>query len=531
LTALTIGAAEYAAARIHSNRGSFMRGARGTLLVACSALLAFQSHASLPKQPDDPTQSEDVQTERSVIEQAFTQARNGDERGAYTALQAAIDAPAFGQINESAQHQALYLTGALALNQNDYKRAHEYFQRSSSMPGSAGEDWFYRFEAAYQLDDTPDAALSLSMLAAVWPETAARIKDEAVLRVANEAYKLPDRQISTRLLNALFNMHWTMEGGIEPSALWRKLATLCLQSNDMKAAMAAVARVTDPYTLVDMRADNRFQAMIKSMPARFDVGKAALDKLVQIQHLADANPRSLYWLMELTYAMLELGRFEEVLKLTDQVIAQAKPQEGQKPAFDDMNNLIWIMDSRARALRGLKRWDEAIAQLLRAGRRPERGDLNVSQAINLGILYYQLDRPDDALEVIEELGDLSPYGRMQVAKVKLVAAVEKQDAAGVDKALQYLRDHQSDAPSTLLEGLLYTDRLDEASQMLQSWLADPILRANALAQVQQFAHPPHPPRQAQADDRFEALCARPEVRDAIAKVGKVGRYEIYESLD
>ncbi len=500
---------------------------RGVFAVAL-AVLSTSASAALQQPANGLTQTADVHAEQRAIEEAIAQIRNGNNDAADTTLRGVIEAPAFRELAEKSRHDVLYLAGALTLDRQDYERAHDYFRQSSTMSESIGNDWLYRFEAAYALKDMSDAAQSLTTLAGAWPDTVARLQDRAILRVSNEAGKLPEDKLDIELLDALFKMRWTEAGGVEPSDLWRRLVLLRLQHNDIAGARAAAERITRPYALLDMRADNQYQPVIKTIPARFDVGKAAVDQVVQFRRLVDANPRSLQWLTQLTYALLSIGHFEEVLKLTDEAIARAKPLDGQGPAYDDIGSyLIWVMDNRALALEGLKRWDDAVAQMLRAVRRPENGDLNVSQAINLGFLYFELDRPDEALATISEVGDMSPYGRMQMEMVRLVAALEKQDSSAVDKSLQYMRDHRLDAANTFLEALLYANRMDEASQFLQSRLSDRLLRSEALQQIQQYAEAPAPPRETEMHNRLRILCARPEVVTAVAKVGRIEHYEIY----
>src|SRR5258708_12052027 len=93
---------------------------------------------------------------------------------------------------------------------------------------------------------------------------------------------------------------------------------------------------------------------------------------------------------------------------------------GSQPAYDDINdNLIWILNNRAIALGGLGRRDEELELLIRAARRPEHGDPNVSQAINLGQFYCDLGRPKDALFAILDVEKTSPYGRSPVQSAPL----------------------------------------------------------------------------------------------------------------
>jgi len=197
-------------------------------------------------------------------------------------------------------------------------------------------------------------------------------------------------------------------------------------------------------------------------------------------------------------------------------------------AYDDADiQLVWIRDQRAIALRGLGRWNESIEELLDASRMPEQRSENVSQAINLALVYCAFNRPKEALAAIDGvIPNVSPYGRMLVERVRFVAGLELNDRHMAADALGYLKQHRSDAIGALQGALLEANQADEGSRLLLSRLADPKLRNEALVQVQRYVRPPLPPRVQQWQARWEALLERPEVQTAIAKVGRTERYEL-----
>lgn len=487
--------------------------------------------ACVPAMRSDPAAglvTEEVKAEQRTIEEALTQMRNGDDADALGNLEKAIRADTFDQIDERTRHQVLSTAGMLLLNRLDYARAHAYLVLSSNSSQGTGVDWLARLRAGYALNDMEDAGRCLVTLAGAWPETFKRVDEETIQYVANKLDQMSQQEPNRQLLEALFKSHWKLDGGVEPAGMWQSLMRLRLEQGDFAGAMAAAELVDSPTALIITRADNRYAALVHAMPDRFDVDKAVAAKVMQMRLLVEQHPRSLKWLNSLADALLLAGRFEEALTLTTEALTRAKPVEDQQPAYDDIaRQLNWVMNSRASALRALQRWDEAVAQLAAAARRPERGDINVSQTLNLALLYLDLDRPDDALATVSELGQLSPYGRMVLEDARLVAAAEKRDSAGVDKSLQFIREHSDDSPAMPFFALLDAGRLDEAAQALQALLADPLRRYMALRYVQHYAAPPQPPRLGRRMERLRALCARPDVQEAIAKVGKVEQYAIY----
>jgi tetratricopeptide (TPR) repeat protein len=190
-----------------------------------------------------------------------------------------------------------------------------------------------------------------------------------------------------------------------------------------------------------------------------------------------------------------------------------------------MNN--WFLNERATALERVGRWDEAVAQLTAASRLSENNGGNVSQVINLGGLYCDLGRPNDALAAIGGVGaNISPWGAMEKEGVRFDAAVQMGDSKQAERSLQYLREHREDALPAYQDALIIANRLDEAAQILVDRLLDPDQRVAALASVQSYAQAPSTPRVEDLRARRKAMIARREVQAAILKVGRVEKFNL-----
>jgi hypothetical protein len=91
---------------------------------------------------------------------------------------------------------------------------------------------------------------------------------------------------------------------------------------------------------------------------------------------------------------------------------------------------------RAVALERAGRSDDAAAQLMSAS----LGN-NTNQLLNLGELYCELRRLQDALDSIGRVrGDTSPYGAMQLEWVRLEAAVQLGRSAASRGFVEILRE-------------------------------------------------------------------------------------------
>jgi hypothetical protein len=275
-----------------------------------------------------------------------------------------------------------------------------------------------------------------------------------------------------------------------------------------------------------MRIDKRFDDLVRNAPERFDV-RAAADRLIRNEDEAVLRfPRKIDARVQLCYAYLYAGRYREVLREAGAVLSHVRDQDSFRRAYDEDETAVnWILDTYAQAALATEKWDEAVDALELAAQGLEFGKLNVSNVINLGVLYADLGRADKALRVLAEISEehsdtlLSPVGRMQWHGARLAAALAKGDAARADAELEYLRAHQQDAPDAYQEGLLRSDHLEEAARLLIARLRDPESRREALLEVQEYDYPPAPPGQVRLRAQLRKVVNRPDVQQAIAKVG------------
>jgi hypothetical protein len=195
--------------------------------------------------------------------------------------------------------------------------------------------------------------------------------------------------------------------------------------------------------------------------------------------------------------------------------------------FDDSADaLARLLEVRGFALGGLGRTHEKVEQMSRAALLPESGHANTSQAIDLAMFYCELERPNDALVAVKDVTDLSPFGRMRLARVRQCAALELHDPQGAADSFRYLQEHQGDAMDSYEYGLIDQGNFDAAVALMVRRLSSFDLRSDALREVQTYRQSPPLPHQRRQRELFHALLQRKEVEDAVAKVGRIERFDI-----
>jgi hypothetical protein len=290
--------------------------------------------------------------------------------------------------------------------------------------------------------------------------------------------------------------------------------------------------IDDPDDIIAMRADARFQPVLKLQYVQSNAQRAAQGRIKALQEEVHQHPQSLRAVQYLMIAMAKFRMDEEVLALAADVERRIQENGTGSLAYEDFaRSYRWILDARARALSHMGRYDEAVAALRQATQLPDP-TVAIDQSINLADLLCELNRPEEALAALPPVTKVSAYGRMQVEWVRLSAAIERGNTEGEAQALTYLREHRADSPRTLQRALLRAGALDEAEQWLLQRLNDPTHRITVLLEMQRYFEPPRPPRAAQWHGLSAALRERATIRAAVAKVGRIDsypwRYDTYD---
>jgi tetratricopeptide (TPR) repeat protein len=307
-------------------------------------------------------------------------------------------------------------------------------------------------------------------------------------------------------LQALYDAHWKLKWGIEPSTAWRDLALLLLEKGRLTEAVEVAGHVTDTYALIAMRADRRFDPVAAAAPSQFDIPAAAERELRGLQAMADATPNSLELQSHTIEALGNQLHYGAMLAAADAVVLEATSTNYPDKLYQDYDDQYqWILSDRAAALERFGEWDEAVDVLTNSSKLI---GADAGQPLDLASLYCDLGRPKEALSALEQIAaDPNAFGGMQVELVRLDAATQLGDAKQAARSLQYLAAHRSDSLSTYQSALVLVNQLDKAAELLVTRLHDPSDRLDALETIQTYVEPPATPRRMELDARWQAVIA------------------------
>lgn len=391
--------------------------------------------------------------------------------------------------------------------------------------GTDYTEWTERLVAATQQRSVAEESLCLIAIGRRWPSFLLD-RPRLVEQIVADADLVHPGPAYSDLLQVLYDLRWRRSDGGEESRWWRQLALALLASRHVPQSLDVAAHITDPYDLIAVQADRRYAPIAHAPAVEQDILRAATEELARRQALMARDPRDLAQVLAVGQALLALERDEEVVRLTDAVLHRRDEAPPGVAAYDgEEQALPLILQIRSHALLALGRFDDAVMMLRLATREAGQSD-PVSPALELAELLAGLGRPRDALAALPSLTRSTPYTRALAAVVRVKAARELHDAAGVRAALADLEAHARAYPALRQEALLAAGQDDAAARVLVARLKNADLRSDALVSLQDYKVSWLPPREAAWRARQAALRDRPEVQALIAAVGRVGRYPL-----
>ena len=491
--------------------------------------LAAMSHASVTKPANaSKDRQEQVENTEESIGQGIAYLRDGNSGAAAAALTTAIHSPVFPELPPKDRQRALLLSGLIAYDKKDYASAHELLKQTTIINSpdiSEKADkaaWNARLESAFYLQDYRDSALCVTHMAQHWPAAVTAFYPGVMSRIETRI-KGTDAELERGYLQALFDMNWDDHTG-SANTLWRDLTLLWLKQGNMQKAILVSQRIASARAVVSMIVDKRFDPITQGRT--FDVDQMSKKELLDARAAVSAAPDQLKPVTVLQQALLDTHHYAEALAVSDEVIAKVGDGQGANAYKDFDQFYVWVLDARARALVRLGRWNEAVNQWEHAARRPEQGAMNVSQVINLASLYTKLQRPKEALNTLSDIGEMAPYGRMQLELVKLKAAVQLNDQAAITEHLNYLRTHRTDAITAWQSALVVTNNIDAAADLLVERLDNETWRSDALVSMQDYLDTTETPISAEQTQRWKRVVAQPKVQKALTKVGRIEHFNL-----
>jgi len=384
--------------------------------------------------------------------------------------------------------------------------------------------WSLRLSIALEHNDAPGEVRAVTTIGRRWPDQLREHWSGTVPRVVTDSEQARLGQPRIDLLQLLFDLKWLTRTG-EPARWWRQLALSLLEQGKEAQAIAVATHITSARELIALQVDRRFDRISSASGFEHDVARAAEQELQERQKSAAEQPRSLLRIVDVTGALRLLGRYTEVVQLTDDVLQRcdAAPQDTSLYA-DQQAQLPWILDARALALWALGRFDDA-AEASRRAARDRQNDIGLQ--INLALRLARLGRAQEALAALPLLDTYANLRGYALAnEVHIMAARELGDLKERDVALSRVATYTKDSPTLHQHALVLAGHDDEAARVLAARLRDPLQRSDALVELQDYHSGANTTRQQEWRQHALALRDRPEIQRLIKQFGRIQSYPV-----
>ncbi len=504
-----------------------------TILMACLGLAwGSSARADLPTQsssafPAEPAQKSftAVDSLRQMLLDVSNRIDSGDKKGAQALLLEITQNSAFDLLPDRQRYAVHLAYGALLSDAEAYGEAAVQLKAATAFDIASSEAWRLRLDAAARLDDQPDEILAVTTVAKRWPEDLKQIDDDFLFRLHGRA-RQHDALLTTRIvmLQALSDAAWAPSNPfLDGDGLWLDLANDLATKGQIKAAQAIAHKIKSAGIIAELLYTKRYDAITAADPAFFNVAAASARQADLLSSKARDLPDKLDGVNALALVLYKQGQFAQSLALLDAAIALARPIDGAKSPFTDMDQLIWTDDARAMALLALGRTEEALAAYRAGAVQQERGQTNVSQSLNLAEILVNLGRPAEGLAIVPMVGgDLSPFGRMDREAITAEAYFQLHDVKKLQASLDYLKSHVDDAPTIVIQVLSDCGDEEGAAREAIRQLKDPYRQTAVLRLLQGNPEPPSASPLILRSGRLKAaLGKRADVQAAVDRVGRI----------
>lgn len=495
------------------------------LVIACivggTAVAAVQKPT--PTASLEGARRSDVERFQARARTAIGQLQEGDSKAALATFDLVLADPLFATFSDEQRALMLWMSGFAAWRSDDPIDARRRFERATLEYGDNPDIWQALAAVEQQLGNRERASHHLARVLRRWPDRGPQLEIEIVHDLVLDTPVESEQRLE--LLRALFASGYTHRDR-GPSGIWYHLVQALLSRGAVDEARSVARALQDPIVLVNMRADRRFDAIIDTLAALPRAEDAAAAEILRLRSLVARHPTRVDLAGDLGSALLVAGLDQEALQASGSALAMIAAADAS--TLEHADERVWVMNNRAVALRRLGRLDEAARQMEEARPLDEYGQPNVSQALNLGMLYCHLGRPADARRVIGELGPMSGYGLMVERSVRHCIAVLENDAPRARALVAEVYDHRADGEAVLLDVLMRSgDERGAAAELIRQ-LGSAESRDEALNYVQEFRMAPVLPGTRTGRATRAAVLQRNDVQAAIAAVGRAGAHAVHD---
>ncbi len=439
----------------------------------------------------------------------------------------------FDLLGADERHRAYLGWGQAQLRAGDAKAAQGALRQASGFDKADQSDWMALMIASTSAHDQSEAITDLQTLARRWPSALSSLDDRFIGNLIDQTWYLPNGESRfVGLMLALEDANWRQQDKFgDPSDDWVSYARALISRGEIVHAQRIAGRVTAPWSLIRMQSDKDFDVVVHADPDRYDVKRALARELDRYTTLAHEQSDKLKGVNALGYVLMEQNRAADALPLFDEALAKIRAS-GVKPGpysdVDDQKD--WLLNIRAWTLIQLGRTDEGLKEMIKSA-KPESGEPQISQVLNLAVVYDSLGRPRDALNILDDapVSRASTFGVRVAEHARICALAQLNDQLALSKEMTQAKLRLAAVGVRLsASDYLCSNDLDAAAAEDMKSLESPVARSDFLRSVQEYAGSIFEvgPWANEIRRRQREVLALPKVNALLSKYGRVTHYNM-----
>jgi tetratricopeptide (TPR) repeat protein len=451
---------------------------------------------------------------------------NGDCAKVTSLASTIFDSPTPAKADDVSQ--AYDLAIQCAWGNKDFAKAVEYANRAIARRVDSNLDWRVLLVADFNAGRFVSAVDTIERMLAAGRGGALNSVDPSLLfQLHIRLERGGDAANDTRLLAILANPVF------DPDDITGKISGIGDYLRALYARkLAAAGKLTEARTLIaDLEGYNAMieiafdPELLKLRGKPVDFRAVVEADLARHRAMVERFPKSLAAINAVAGDLNTLGRSDEAIVLLKETL----PRTAVPGTFDDdQAKLRWTWDALANAYTVTGNYDAMINAYNQGVKADGSKSPNVDQTINLAGRQYGFGRAADALATLERLGakpDLSPYGAMQVFKIRgcANAVLGRLNEARAQLALAIA--HERDAPPIVTTLNICVGDEAAAAASLVKRLTEPETRREAMLAVADYDDSAPRSPKAPFAAAYDRILKRPEVVRAIRAAG--GRVRIH----
>ena len=271
-----------------------------------------------------------------ALQAAFTRANkdgadNTDFRAALATVNALLAIPDFNSGPVVDRTDAYTLGAWCSVQLHEPVAARRFALAGTALAGASVDLWRMRLGIEEDNKQPLAAVATIEAMAVASPEALSTITVNHFHAIRRSLDVLHDRAADRRLLAVLTTPSYVPDEGAPVADPFRSdYAALLATDGDRAAAVALVARITEPPVLLEVSVDPRLRDLL---PREFD-GRAATEQhLAQARDVAASHAGSMYAVLDVARYLRMLGRYDEALA----TLAAARP-DAPGAAFTDLDD-------------------------------------------------------------------------------------------------------------------------------------------------------------------------------------------------